>query len=179
MDYLKITLEAPLVYFWSPENTSTLPGQFASGRFETATAPTRRMVLGLIGNAFGYRRESSEMIELLNQDILIKYTDRTGYSGLFDDYQVVTAYRGTSFTTIEGKSGRGTKIKSCTYVQNAKYDVYIGGTDAELERLYLKLRNPVRVLYLGKYRFIPTSPIVGKEKVLITEGDLDNVQDCI
>ena len=81
------------------------------------------------------------------------------------------------FQTVDGAYQNKQLIKKIQYLQEAEYEVYVGGSDELLEEIYNAIRNPEYSLFIGKRSCIPNKPIV-TEFSLIKKEELKNVHDC-
>jgi CRISPR system Cascade subunit CasD len=183
MKYLKIHLSGVLQYFSSNQST-TLRSSYV-----TETHPTKRAVFGLIGSAMGFERGNKEQQNYLKDNLVVKYKSLKDDIMLLEDYQTVSPlksqqyymnkhYKRNTFKTMDGSKGSEEAIiKKIQYLQNAEFEVYVGGDEKILKEIYEALRNPVYALFFGKRSCVPNKPLVTKFE-LIKEEDLENVFDC-
>lgn len=187
MNYLKLHLSGVLQYYSSTTNTSL------RDVFYTEIYPTKSAIIGLIGSALGYQRNSEELIELNkkinNIQCKIVNVESTPITVL-TDFQTIRSF--TKYTTFQNKKKQGQLIpfntvdggikneglvKRVNYLQNADFEVYVCADDSFLKQIYEAIQNPVYPLYLGRKCCIPNKPIV-EDFILYNEEDLKNVHNC-
>lgn len=186
MNYLKIKLQAPLMHFSRPGYASFKNDTI----FKTTLCPTYNTIYGMIGAAFGYSRGDIRNDELRIKYPIMKYKTVGRISIMVDD-QVVHAgeYRNfkklsDSLKVIRDESliyeydrTAGAIQKKVEYLQDAEFNVFIGGTEEELIELHQKLMNPYWLVGIGKFCCEPTAPIVTTSVNMYDEQD-EEVQDA-
>lgn len=181
MQYLKLTLSSVLQYY-SSKTSTTLRETYTSDIY-----PTRNAILGLISAAFGFSRDSTDK-KTLDKELHIKYKSLSTPI-LMEDFQTIRPLKSSStyvtksyekrtrFRTVDGGYRDSALIKRVQYLQDAKFEVYIGGNEKLLRKIYDAIRDPVYDLHLGKRSCTPNAPIV-TDFVLYSENDLFDVYDC-
>lgn len=182
MNYIKICLSGVLQYFCNTSSTSL------KKTYTTSMTPTKTSIVGLISSALGYDRDSDD-VKVLSDRITVKY-ETIQEPTILSDFQTVRPLKSqqycmskeyrkhSSFVNYAGKSKNEAIIKSIQYLQDGEFEVYVGGSDELLKDIYDALRNPTYALFIGKRSCIPNKPFV-TEFNLISEGDLENVPNCI
>ena len=136
-------------------------------RRETANAPTKGGVIGLLAAAQG-RRRSDPIEDLLALTLAVR-TDQQG--SLLRDYHTVSDYRGGSLPSAnvnakgqqQPAGGKKTHVTQRYYLQDAVFVAAVGGpadTSGLLGDLAWRLRRPKFPLALGRRACIPTMPLV-------------------
>lgn len=182
MNYIKICLSGVLQYFCNTSSTSL------KKTYTTAMTPTKASIVGLISSALGYDRDSDD-IKTISDRITVKY-ETIQEPTILNDFQTVrplksqqycmsTEYKKhNSFVSYEGKKKNEAIVKSIQFLQDGEFEVYVGGSDDLLKEIYNALRNPTYALFIGKRSCVPNKPFVTNFE-LISEGDLENVSNCI
>lgn len=182
MKYLKIHLSGVLQYFSSKQST-TLRDTYTTDYY-----PTKRAVFGLIGSAMGFERGNAEQQAYLRDNLIVKYKSLNDDFSVLEEIQTVRPlrsqqnymnkhYKRNRFRTVVGDMKDDGILKKVQYLQDAEFEVYVGGDEKILKQIYEALRNPVYALYIGKRSCVPNKPLVTEYK-LIKEEDLENVFDC-
>ncbi len=136
-------------------------------RRETADAPTKSGIVGLLAAAQGRAREEP-IDDLLDLAVGVR-TDETG--SLLRDYHTVSDYRGVPLpsATVTGKGvqkrtgpAKFTHVTERFYLQDAVFVVAVGGPGALLGSLLEALERPAFPLALGRRACVPTQPLVLK-----------------
>ncbi|TNY35118.1 type I-E CRISPR-associated protein Cas5/CasD [Thermomonospora catenispora] len=131
-------------------------------RRDTATAPTRSGLIGMIAAAFGRRRE-----EAVADLAALRFTVRIDRPGtLLRDFHTIGGGmpRDLTVITAEGKRrerGKTTVISERYYLQDAAFTVVVTADDpALLDRCAQALRAPCWPLYLGRRSCPPNAPLL-------------------
>lgn len=128
-------------------------------RRDTAMAPTKSGVIGLVGAAIGRDREASYAD--LNQLTLAVRIDDPGEE--FQDLHTVSGLRSAS-----GKFLTESKLTKRAYLTDAVFTAALSGEDITLiQQIAHGLQHPVWPLFLGARSCIPSCPIY----LGLTEGD--------
>ena len=173
MNYLKIYLEGPLQYFYKKSNYIIA---VSSSTYKTETHPTKGAVIGIIGAALGIERGSDELTKLFSSLDIKYHTVKKG--SVFTDYQTVRPLTDKDrFFKVDGGSSNDPIVKHVEYLQDASFEVYVGGDNEMLDKIYEAFLNPVYVPFLGKKSCFNAKPFV-KNKEIIKEEDLKDVYDC-
>lgn len=129
---------------------------------DTATAPTRSGLIGMIAAALGRRRGES-----LNDLKELRFTVRMDRPGaLLRDFHTVGGGMPPSLTVITAqgkrrKSESATVISHRYYLQDAAFTVAVTADDpALLDRCVQAVRAPVWPLYLGRRSCPPDPPLL-------------------
>lgn len=138
--------------------------------------PTKKAVIGLISASLGVDRNSDKISDLYESVVCLYSVKKTGT--VITDYQTVRPIGDdNTFITVSGKRSTDAIIKTVEYLQDYKFDVYVGSDDDTLKLIYDAICNPVYHQYFGKRSCVPAEPIVTDFK-LIPEEELKNVHDC-
>ena len=164
MDYLKLTLSGPLMYF-AKTNVTT----FGDWSF-TEEHPTRRAIIGMIGCAMGIPR-GDDRLSALSGALTIKYeTIKAGI--VMTEFQTAHGWQ-KGFQRFKGPNDTQNGIlKYIEYLMDARFDVYIGGADTTLKEIHMALSDPKYAPYFGKRICVPNEQIVGREPEMLTEADM-------
>lgn len=180
MNYLKLTLSSVLQYFSDTDSIALRT------TYNTSLYPTKRAIVGMIASALGYERKDPRSAELYKK-LDLKYSI-VNEPVILNDFQTIKPLRcqqnymnkfnkRNKFQTVDGAYQNKQLIKKIQYLQEAEYEVYVGGSDELLEEIYNAIRNPEYSLFIGKRNCIPNKPIV-TEFNLIKKEELKNVHDC-
>lgn len=180
MNYLKLTLSGVLQYFSDSDSIALRT------TYNTSLYPTKRAIVGMLASALGYERKDARSKELFN-NIDVKYSI-IEEPIILNDFQTIRPLKSqknymnkfnkrNTFQTVEGKYRDGSLCKKVQFLQDAEYEIFIGGSDELLKELYDAIRNPVYSLFIGKRSCVPNKPIVTEFK-LIKKEELKNVHDC-
>jgi len=180
MNYLKLTLSSVLQYFSDTDSIALRT------TYNTSLYPTKRAIVGMIASALGYERKDPRSAELYKK-LDLKYSI-VNEPVILNDFQTIKPLRcqqnymnkfnkRNKFQTVDGDYQNKQLIKKIQYLQEAEYEVYVGGSDELLEEIYNAIRNPEYSLFIGKRSCIPNKPIV-TEFNLIKKEELKNVHDC-
>ena len=172
MNYIRLNFCGTLQHYSPTKYVVTAP---SSTYYRTERMPTKKAVIGLISASMGLSRNSDD-IENLSNSVRCLYSIRK-IGTVITDYQTVRPIGSNAFITVSGKKTTDAIIKTVEYLQDYKFDVYVGSDDDTLRMIYDALCNPVYHQYLGKRSCVPAEPIVTDFK-LIPEGDLKDVHDC-
>lgn len=131
---------------------------------DTDNFPSLSGVMGMLGSAMGYTRESKELIPLVEPLTIAVRIDKAGRR--IRDYQI-----------IDTGGSNGKKISERFYLADASFLVAVydpeGKSDALLERASLALKNPANALYLGRKSCPPSEYIdLGVQEVSSVEQAL-------
>lgn len=165
MKVLILKLEGPMASFGDVAVDEVRP---------TATHPFKSMIVGLIGNALGYKRTEGERLESLQDAIRVaSRIDRAG--GVMTDYQTaLTNDQNPLRPTFIGKdvwTSRPVNLRTRNndknaiqiwrdYLVDASVTVAVSCDDESfLEFIAAKVKKPERPLFLGRKACPPTRPI--------------------
>lgn len=182
MKFLRLHFSGILQHY-SSQSYGTIRGDCRTELF-----PTKASVVGLISSALGLSR-GDEKIKYLYSTLNVKYKNLSKNQSVLTDFQSVKPLKSQNyymnkmrpangFATFENKTNEDNIIKRVEYLQDAKFDVFIGTDEELLKTIYDALRDPVYNVYFGRRNCIPNKPIVTEFK-LIDEGELEDVRDCI
>ena len=177
MNYLKLTLSSVLQYFSDTDSIALRT------TYNTSLYPTKRAIVGMIASALGYERKDPRSAELYKK-LDLKYSI-VNEPVILNDFQTIKPLRcqqnymnkfnkRNKFQTVDGAYQNKQLIKKIQYLQEAEYEVYVGGSDELLEEIYNAIKNPEYSLFIGKRSCIPNKPIV-TEFNLIKKEELKNV----
>ncbi|WP_129838125.1 type I-E CRISPR-associated protein Cas5/CasD [Streptomyces sp. RFCAC02] len=128
---------------------------------DTAAAPTRSGLIGLVASALGYRRDDARLAELS----ALRFTVRTDRPGtLLRDLHTVGGGmpRHLTVATAEGKHRSGdtsTLVSHRYYLQDAAFTAAITSDNTDLlRRCAAALRRPTWPPYLGRRSCPPSAP---------------------
>ena len=180
MNYLKLTLSSVLQYFSDTDSIALRT------TYNTSLYPTKRAIVGMIASALGYERKDPRSAELYKK-LDLKYSI-VNEPVILNDFQTIKPLRcqqnymnkfnkRNKFQTVDGAYQNKQLIKKIQYLQEAEYEVYVGGSDELLEEIYNAIRNPEYSFFIGKRSCIPNKPIV-TEFNLIKKEELKDVHDC-
>lgn len=172
MNYIKLNFYGVLQHYSPTKYVVTAP---SSTYYRTERVPTKRAVIGIISASLGLSRNSDKISDLYESVACLYSVKKSGT--VITDYQTVRPIGNNAFTTVSGKKTTDAIIKTVEYLQDYKFDVYVGSDDETLKRIYDALCNPAYHQYFGKRSCVPSEPIVTEFK-LIPEGDLKDVYDC-
>jgi CRISPR system Cascade subunit CasD len=134
-------------------------------RRETAGAPTKSGIVGLLAAAQGRARE--DPIDDLRDLTVGVRTDEAGT--LLRDYHTVSDYRGVPLPSakvtakgVQERTGSATKVTERYYLQDAVFVVAVGGQGTLLGALLEAMMRPAFPLALGRRACVPTQPLVLK-----------------
>ena len=153
---------------------SSLAGPTADGSGSSLPIPSRGVITGMVGAAFGYAPGSPELLDLEQALDIAAVVRNPGTE--FRDYQTVditTPRMGRYQLTPDGLIERGgAKDKERLIVTRpmaAGFEaiLFIAGVDAA--SVDAALREPVFDLYLGRRGCLPSIPLAGG----VEEGDID------
>lgn len=173
--YLVITLCGPMHHYGALKGTLTAN---SSVYYKTEKNPTRSAVLGMIGAAMGIERGDHSFDGFLSS-LDIKY-HVLNKGSVMVDYQTVSPLGDRRFKTVDGKNAgedNNTIIKEVEYLQDYAFEVYVGGEEDDLDKIYRAFLNPVYPNFLGKRSCFPTKPFVTEKNIITLEGRED-VYDC-
>ena len=174
MQYLKLHLQGFVQHYSCQSNLVTAP---SSTYYKTEKHPTKKAVIGMIGAAMGLPRKS-DGLQRLNDSLDIKY--RTLKQGsVLADFQTAQPLRDDEpFPIANGKTKKDGKIiKTVEYLQDYRFEVYVGGEADLLDKIYSAFQNPYYNPYLGKKSCFPTRPFI-TDRQLVSLEDMKNVYDC-
>ena len=172
MNYIKLNFNGIMQHYSPIKYVVTAP---SSTYYRTERVPTKKAVIGLISASMGLSRNSDKISDLYESVACLYSVKKSGT--VITDYQTVRPIGDNAFTTVSGKKTTDAIIKTVEYLQDYKFNVYVGADDDTLKLIYDALCNPVYHQYFGKRSCIPSEPIVTEFK-LISEEDLKDVYDC-
>ena len=175
-DHLILRLDAPLMSFG---------GVVIDNLGETDAWPSASLLVGMIGNALGYRRTDREALQAL-QDRLV-FACRADCEGdRLRDYQAADLNKNDKGWTTHGQpEGRDGGAK--TYMgKHLRYRFYWTdrvltvalrlepeGADPCLDQIARSLNYPVRPLFIGRKPCVPTAPL------LVGRGQGESALDAV
>ena len=172
MNYIKLNFYGVLQHYSPIKYVVTAP---SSTYYRTERVPTKRAIIGLISASMGLSRNSDKISDLY-ESVACLYSVKK-YGTVITDYQTVRPIGDNAFVTVKGERSKSAIIKTVEYLQDYKFNVYVGADDDTLNMIYDAICNPVYHQYFGKRGCVPSEPIVTEFK-LIPEGDLKDVYDC-
>lgn len=120
---------------------------------DTASAPTKSGVIGMIGCALGYRRDSVELANLFDR---LKMAVRIENPGIITmDYHTVQG----NLWTAAGNQRNHTIVSKRYYLQDASFLVILEGEKSLIESISAAIQNPKWPIYLGRKSCVPTRPV--------------------
>ena len=154
---------------------SSLAGPTADGSGSSLPIPSRGVITGLLGAAFGYAPGSPELSELERSLDLAVLVRSPGTE--FRDFQTVditTPRMGRHQLTPDGRIERGgdpKKVRSIvTRPLTAGFEAVILVAGIDAVSVDAALREPVFDLYLGRRGCLPSVPLAGG----VEEGDIED-----
>ena len=176
MNFIKLDFSGVLQHY-SPYNyVVTAP---SSTYYRTERYPTKKAVVGIVSASLGYPRNDNRIVELFDKlDCRYKVV-KSGT--VITDFQTVRPLKGYKFVKFNGDTSDEAILKTVEYLQDYKFNVYIGADDETLETIYKALINPVYHQYFGKRSCVPMTPIATSFELLtndVIEGDA-NVYVCV
>ena len=172
MNYIRLNFYGIMQHYSPTKYVVTAP---SSTYYRTERMPTKKAVIGLISASMGLSRNSDDIKNLFNSARFLYSIRKIGT--VITDYQTVRPIGGNAFITVSGKKTTDAIIKTVEYLQDYKFDVYVGADDNTLKLIYDAICNPVYHQYFGKRSCVPSEPVVTTFK-LIPEEELKNVHDC-
>jgi CRISPR system Cascade subunit CasD len=136
-----------------------------ANRRETATAPSKSGVIGLLAAARGSRR-GEPIQDLLGLELGVR-VDRAGT--VLRDYHTVSDYRGVQLlSSAVDRRGRQrptspkkpTAVTQRFYLQDAVFVAAVRGPAGLVESLATAVRRPAFPLALGRRSCVPTQPLL-------------------
>jgi hypothetical protein len=176
MNFLKLHLESTQQYFSAPYDTAQ------KDTFPTESVPTANVIVGMIGRAMGLPRGHAEM-DRMKEQMIIKYRNVRNAPPLVKAEFRVTRPLTRKYADIQnpndtpvfrkmdGSTENRSQMKNIEFVQDAAYDVYVGGSDDELLKIHNALAHPYWPVYIGRAQCVPTRVIVGPNPEIIAEED--------
>ena len=126
---------------------------------DTASAPTKSAIIGMIGSCMGIPRGDPKLRMLSDKLHMAVRIDAAGH--VITDYHTV---QGTGGIMLNAKGkprgGGSTIITPRQYLQDARFAVYIWGDDGLLNEAYNAFLHPKWAPYLGRKSCTPSIPIV-------------------
>lgn len=172
MLFLKIHIESTQQYFSAPYDTAQ------KETFPTETAPTMNAIVGMIGRAMGLQR-GHEAMDSMKETLLFKYINtRNNRPVVKAEFRVTSLNENERFMKMDGTSDDRGQLKNIEFVQDAAYNVYIGGDQDTLSKIHHAFAHPYWPVYIGRAQCVPTHVIVEPNPEFIAEEDLPNVHDC-
>lgn len=174
MKKLILNLEAPMMSFATAETRWDI---FK----DTKLSPTHSAIVGMIGAALGYQRNSNELEELYNAieiRVIEKTTEVDSEEEFFskymtqtvEDFQIMSTKRRDQFVLIDSHKGfnkasggrqRGNNIIRKIYLEDESFKVEVTADDEVIDRIFEALRHPYYPYYIGRACCIPAAPVVG------------------
>lgn len=164
MKYLKLTINAPLMSFGDSAS------QYQNVR-DTATIPTKSMIVGMVACAMGIDRKDNK-VEDLSRSIIVKATTINKNATLWRDYQ------NAHIKEFDNRGHYGSRNDKNiqrwkTYIANGKYIVFIGcEDDSLLEKIYFSLKRPYWPLFVGRRCCTLSSSVVSDSFVVFDEASI-------
>lgn len=164
MKYLKLTIKAPLMSFGDASS------QYQNVR-DTATNPTKSMIVGMVACAMGIDRKDSR-VEELSKSIIVKTTTINKNATLWRDYQNAHI-RGFDKQGHYGSKNDKNIQRWKTYIANGSYIVFVGcEDDVLLKNIYSSLQRPYWPLFVGRKCCTLSSGVVSDSFVVFDEQDI-------
>lgn len=150
MRFLKLILSGPMQSWGDHSRWDTR---------DTASAPTKSAVIGLLGCCLGYGR-GDDRLRTLSEDI--RMAVRTDSSGmLMTDYHTVQGNGGVILNAKGKKRSVGdTIITPRQYLQDARFAVFLWGNEVRLNECAEALLHPHWVPFLGRKSCVPSVPLI-------------------
>ena len=129
------------------------------GYRDTWEFPTKSGIIGLLGCALGWQRNTPDLFALSQALSIGVRADRRGI--LLTDFHTIQSKQ---LLNAQGKH-RGLKGKFSTlishrnYLQDAYFTVVLEGEREKLEQIYEALKHPKWPIYLGRKACIPSRPV--------------------
>lgn len=149
MKLIKFTLSAPLQSWgedarWDQRTTAAMPAKSA--------------VIGLLGCCLDIPRGDEKLNQLNDQLMIAVRADRPGR--VMTDYHTVQGTGGV-FLNAEGKprSGGDTIITPKQYLQDARFTVFLWGSEETLASCFRAMEHPKWAVYLGRKSCVPAVPV--------------------
>ena len=169
MNYIKLTLKAQFMSFG--DDTSIY-----QNRRDTATHPTKSMIIGLIACAIGIPR-GDERVQSLFDSVSVKTTTINKSGQIWNDYQNAHMSNLTNngkYEFVRAANGSVQNIQRWkTYILSGEYIVFVGSdNETDLKTIHDFLFAPYWPLYAGRKCCPFTEKIVEKDMVLYNEEEL-------
>jgi CRISPR system Cascade subunit CasD len=182
--FLVLRLEAPLAAFG---------GETIDNYGVIRPFPAKSMITGLLGNALGFERQESGMLQAL-QDALIVGSRIDSYLTPLREFQTAELSKGdlgwTTWGWVEGRGGGSGSyvsphLRYRDYWTDVNVTVVISLTPVApvaIDKLVSALQEPARPLFLGRKCCIPSGPIlngdISAKSILGALLGLDLDRDC-
>ena len=167
MEYIKLTLKAPLMSFGGKGS------QFQTER-RTENAPTKSAIVGMIAGAFGYDKGDSRINDL-SEALDIYSISPNKDVHIMRDYQIVAPmdfYRQNHNFHNKVLNSKVEYDRNFTstmpfekyYLTNTGFDVYVGTDNESLLRdIYNNLSAPIYGIYIGRKNCTPACKVIEDE----------------
>ncbi len=142
------------------------------GERDTALAPTKSGVIGLLGCALGLRRTDDGLRVLSDKLQMGVRIDRPG--ALLHDYHTTGGAKATDgkpegILSADGKHKRETDVSNRFYLADASFLVTLQGSESIIASAAAALQSPVWPIFLGRKSCPPAVP------VFAGTGDYENM----
>lgn len=180
MNYLKLQLSGVLQYFSDSDSIALRTN------YNTSLYPTKKAIIGMLASALGYERNDPRSKELYNNlEVKYKVIEEPIVLNEFQTIKPLKCQQNymnkfnkrNKFQTINGAFQDRQLTKNIQFLQDAEYEVFLGGSDKLLKSIYDAIRNPAYALFIGKRSCVPNKPIV-TEFILLKKEELKDVHDC-
>ena len=126
---------------------------------DTASAPTKSAVIGLLGCCLGYGRGDDRLRTLSENICMAVRADSPGT--LMTDYHTVQGTGGVILNAKGKKRSVGsTIITPRQYLQDARFTVFLWGDEARLDECAEALLHPHWAPFLGRKSCAPAVPMI-------------------
>ncbi|MBR1862019.1 MAG: hypothetical protein IJ796_09220 [Lachnospiraceae bacterium] len=160
MKYIYFNFAGILQYYAKPNGMVCTPREV---RYPTSLCPTKNAVVGMVGAVLGIDRADTEGLDYLRRSLTIKYrTTREGR--VYTDFQRARQYTPS--------------VKLVEYLSGYHFDVYIGGDEELLRRIYDAFLCPVYIPYFGKKCCTTNEDMIPETFELLSEEEIGDVHDC-
>jgi CRISPR system Cascade subunit CasD len=129
---------------------------------DTAFEPTKSGVVGLIGCAWGLRRDDDRLRALSEALRMGVRVDRAG--SLLVDYHTTGGAKAADgepegMLNAQGKLKRETDVSSRRYLMDASFLVALQGSEVDVAACAEALHHPAWPIFLGRKACVPTEPV--------------------
>lgn len=139
---------------------------------DTASAPSKSALIGLLGCCFGYERGDERLRELSDALRVAVRIDKTGE--IMTDFHTVQGTDGVLLNAGGVKRSNGsTIITPRQYLQDALFTAFFWGDESLLDKCAYALSHPHWPPYLGRRSCVPSVPLIG------TLLDADSVDQAV
>jgi CRISPR system Cascade subunit CasD len=141
---------------------------------DTATRPTKSMVIGMLACAMGILRDDPK-IEKLYNDLVVYTTTINKGATLWQDYQNAHVRELDNVGNYGSRDDKNIQ-RWKTYILNGKYVIFVGSDDDEqLKLIHDSITRPFWPLFIGRKCCTFSSCPAERILVLYDESDLGNL----